>query len=203
MTDQNGSDNSESTGLNNGNGGRKLFERQPHESMRAYESFMIYRDMGPSRTTEKTSYRTGKTHSWMQDLSQRWNWVERAKAYDDFMDGIRLDHEIKLRKEAVERHIRIGQGLQGLSAKQMNELKKQIEAAESGEINPDTGKPYQMPKMSLNDMARLIELGIRIERDGLGLANIRVEDQSPAPRVITKVIHVNESDEVLEEEEIK
>jgi hypothetical protein len=199
---ENGSNGNGTNGGKNGKATRKLFERQPGESSRAYDSFIVYRDMGPMRTLEKASWKTGKSHAWMQDLSQRWNWVERAAAYDEFMDGIRLDHEIRLRREAVERHMRIGQGLQGLSAKQMNELKRQIEAAERGDIDPDTGNPARMPAMSPADIARFIDLGVKIERDALGLANIRVDDQSPPKQVITKIIHVDQNDNPLEGDDI-
>jgi hypothetical protein len=73
-------------------------ERLPQESQRAYRAFCIYRDMGPDRSLDQAWKRfraaSGPTKDrgsarrpghWA-DWSQKYHWVERAEAYDDFIE---------------------------------------------------------------------------------------------------------------------
>ena len=45
------------------------WERQPHESAKAYEAFCSYRDMGSSRSTAKVQQEIGKS----KRLIDRWS----------------------------------------------------------------------------------------------------------------------------------
>lgn len=73
-------------------------ERLPQESPRAYRAFCIYRDMGPDRRLDQAWKRfraasdptkdrgsARRPGNWA-DWSQKYHWVERAKAYDDFIE---------------------------------------------------------------------------------------------------------------------
>jgi uncharacterized membrane protein len=72
-------------------------ERLPRESPRAYRAFCVYRDLGPYRSLDQawrrfradsdptkdrgSARRPGHWAAW----SQKYQWVERAGAYDDFI----------------------------------------------------------------------------------------------------------------------
>lgn len=71
------------------------WERQPGETDASYRAFCTYRNMGPKRTLEavarkddkgiKKGYVPGCYCEW----SSQFRWVERAAAYDDYLDELR------------------------------------------------------------------------------------------------------------------
>jgi len=76
------------------------WDPQPGERPKAYESFRVYRDLGPKRTLlaasqaikgETGGKKGGKPPSHIERLASKWRWRERAKAYDDRHDRIRSE----------------------------------------------------------------------------------------------------------------
>jgi len=55
------------------------------ESSKAYEAFCIYRDLGQTRSCEQVSKEVAKNAHHIRRWSSRYNWVERAAAYDDYI----------------------------------------------------------------------------------------------------------------------
>jgi len=75
------------------------WERQERESEKAYSYFCCYRDLGKDRSTVKVQQEFSKSKRFMDRLSSKHNWVERARAYDDYLEReIRKANE----KELVE-----------------------------------------------------------------------------------------------------
>lgn len=93
----------------------QIWTRRKNEPNKAYGFFCIYRDLGPFRTIEKShkmaikqveelaqankdqhpikipTFETFRTHS------AKWGWVERCKAYDDFVDeNFRTENEKRI-----------------------------------------------------------------------------------------------------------
>lgn len=70
-----------------------LWDRQRGEPPVAFEAFCVYRDLLSERTLqrayEKRSGRKGKHGRYFATLSSQWKWVERAAAYDEYLDFIR------------------------------------------------------------------------------------------------------------------
>jgi len=62
----------------------EIWERQNNESSKAYAAFCVYRDLGPERSLEKVRQNLDKprTRKWLGEWSVKYNWVERAQAYD-------------------------------------------------------------------------------------------------------------------------
>ena len=58
------------------------WEQQPGESAKAFEAFAIYRDMGVERSVRKVTQRLNKSLTLIGKWSSRYNWPERARAYD-------------------------------------------------------------------------------------------------------------------------
>lgn len=88
----------------------ELWEQQKGERAKAFCCFTYYRDVGPARTLEKAHNKyiadTQDTIKITQfyTYSQRYNWVERARAYDQHCDEIaRLEREEAI-KEMEHRH---------------------------------------------------------------------------------------------------
>lgn len=74
------------------------WHRQPHETTKAFAAFVVYRDLGVERSIDKayaskratqqqpnsksTSHRESR---YWAEWSTKYNWVERATAYDDYL----------------------------------------------------------------------------------------------------------------------
>lgn len=91
----------------------QIWTRRKSEPGKAYALFCIYRDMGASRTLEKTVKEISEREELRQleitsigglsHYSAKWNWVERAEDYDDYLDeNFRTKHE----KRIMEMRIR-------------------------------------------------------------------------------------------------
>lgn len=87
-----------------GEGGEdKAWLIRPRESARAYEAFDLYCTLGARRSLElvrqeigeRSGVKTSKRH--IETWSARWDWVERARAWDE--------HEAGLRAAARERKV--------------------------------------------------------------------------------------------------
>jgi hypothetical protein len=71
-------------------------ERLPKESIRAYRAFCIYRDLGAARSLDKAwrgfqadqgkDATSARRPGHWADWSQKFDWFERAQAYDDLID---------------------------------------------------------------------------------------------------------------------
>ncbi|MCL5992354.1 MAG: hypothetical protein M1419_09690 [Bacteroidetes bacterium] len=80
------------------------WERQPGESEKLFDYFCIYRDMGPSRTIQRVADATGRAYVTMNLHSQKWNWINRAKAWADEKDRERRETIIREVREMAKRH---------------------------------------------------------------------------------------------------
>lgn len=78
---------------------------QPGETSKAYQAFVTYRDLGPSRTVQRVANDLQKSYSVVHGWSQKWAWYERiaawdsmpgqkmAEAYDEMAQRIAAQHE--------------------------------------------------------------------------------------------------------------
>ncbi len=72
---------------------RKPWERQKGEPQKFFTRFRVYRDMGPGRSVRLAceikrlpgNVQKGTYHTWATYAS-RWNWYQRAKAWDDWRE---------------------------------------------------------------------------------------------------------------------
>ena len=90
----------------------KPWERQEGESEKAFEAFAIYKDMGANRSIQMVGQKLGKSRVLIERWSSRWNWVERARAYDNVLEKEAEAAAIKERKEMLKRHVGISMQLQ-------------------------------------------------------------------------------------------
>ena len=98
------------------------WERQPHESAKAYEAFCSYRDMGSSRSTAKVGQELGKTKALMDRWSSRWEWVWRCRQYDAFMGRQQQDKHQQDILDALDRHAYLARLMQNKSLEKMQSL---------------------------------------------------------------------------------
>ena len=130
---------------------RCSWERQFNESRKAFEAFVVYRDMGHARSQVKVARELGKSAQLIARWSAKWSWVSRIEEWIDEQDREnRLSQENAI-KEMNERQAtagslmltRVYQALQGMSE------------SDIAKFNP-------------NQLARLSEASVKLERPARG-----------------------------------
>ena len=111
-------------------------ERLPQESPRAYRAFCIYRDLGPDRSLDQawkrfcaasdptknrgSARRPGHWAAW----SQKYQWVERAEAYDDLI-------EEESRNAAAERRRQLHEARSQFQSEEQQRIENQVRNADA------------------------------------------------------------------------
>ena len=98
------------------------WEQQPGESAKAFEAFAIYRDMGVERSVRKVTQRLNKSLTLIGKWSSRYNWPERARAYDRDLDRQAHAQAVRDVRSMTNRHIRITMQLQAKALEALEQL---------------------------------------------------------------------------------
>jgi len=127
----------------------EIWERVPGESSKAYEAFCIYRDLGVDRSIEKTAKNRLKpgSYSWLRNWSSKYNWVERARAYDDYLEREKRKEQEKAILEMVERHTKEAMALQQKALERLKSL-------DPNELSTRDVLNYLMEAMKLERLSR-------------------------------------------------
>lgn len=123
------------------------WERQKGESPQAFEAFSIYRDMGSKRGLRSVAQRLDKSFTLISRWSRTWEWVERARAYDNDLERQERAEAAKDLKEARKRQRKTGYFMQ----------KKATEALDK----------LNVEDLDANAIIRLIVEGAKLERGNL------------------------------------
>lgn len=121
------------------------WERQPEETEKAYEAFLVYKNLGPGRTFTAVSRRLQKSGTLIQRWKNRYNWEQRAAAFDRENERKEQQSIQKARAQMVKRHIKLGLAVQG----------KAIKALEA--MDPDELKP--------GDIRDFLRFGVSLEKE--------------------------------------
>lgn len=136
----------------------------PGETPKAYRAFAIYRNLRTDRSLEAVAQRLHVSKTHVARWSTRFNWVERAIAYDVHVAAIASEMALEDHAAVNARHARLGKAMQD-------------RAAASLETNPPK-------KMTAAEVAALGKTGVTIERDALGMATrTEVTGKDGAPLV--------------------
>ncbi len=104
------------------------------ETRKAFEAFKLYRDQGPGRSLAKTAELvygspTGSIRQ-IEKWSSRFDWVDRAAAWDDWYDLIRreaiAEYERAKGTERAEREARIQERVLGLKEQFVERLEQML-----------------------------------------------------------------------------
>ena len=71
------------------------------ETDRAYWDFVVYRDLGPTQSSKRLAKGWQKTRNHLQDSVRKYQWRERARAFDAYVDQRKVDAVVN---EAVAMH---------------------------------------------------------------------------------------------------
>lgn len=121
------------------------WEQQPGESMKAFEVFCAYRDLGPKRSIERAAHLSGKRWTnYVRSWSAKYHWVARAKAYDVEQDRKKRALEDAEREKMAERHLKVSMAM----------IDKAFQAVEK--MKPES--------LMAQDVSRLVEVASKLER---------------------------------------
>lgn len=135
----------------------QAWERQPKESIQAYEAFCIYRDMPYEEEPEKRSIRKvaeklNKTRGLLGNWSTTWNWQERCREYDNELQRIEFEERKEAIKQMQERHLSIAMEI-------LSKAEEALEGLPESELDP---------KNLLNYIIRGIEIERRVRIEQMG-----------------------------------
>lgn len=143
---------------------RQLWERLPHETPKQYHAFCHYRDLPPSRRSifeawlEHKRICEGKALS--REEASRWSisrwakwasmndWAGRAAAWDEEVDRRKRLAYLEAIEQMSQRHAKLAMRLQEIALKRLESL------------SPGA--------MRAQDIQKLLEMAIRIEREAMG-----------------------------------
>lgn len=136
----------------------ELWERQPGETARAFEAFVVYRDMGASRSIRKVAQNLNKAVTTLAEQSSKYEWVKRVAAWDAEQDRINriemLDDMAKTRKKQRDQ------------ARKMQE--KGMELLEN----------IRLGDAKLSEIVSLLKAGMEQERIAIGDVGEVIEERS-------------------------
>lgn len=141
--------------------GRKLWEQLPNESDKAYNAFLVYRDIGRTRSLpaayRKHSGKDAKQANGQWNLwSDRFNWRERARAWDIEQDQIKTDAYSETVKRMFDRQIKVSLAFQ-------QKVVERLESMQATDLDP-------------KDMVRWFKAAVEIERIARGVKDGKMPD---------------------------
>lgn len=133
------------------------WDRQPDESAKAYAAFCAFRDMGAlKRSVLGLARQLERGHDWLQEWSTRWDWRKRAEAWDAHLEEEGRLAQIDAVRDMNDRQARAG----------MLILRKIAQRLEGDDV--ENIKALDINKLTASDIAKLAEVGARMERMARG-----------------------------------
>jgi hypothetical protein len=144
------------------------WESQKFETRKAFQAFVIYRDMGINRSYRKVANQLGKSQTLIHRWAKRWEWQKRITDFEDYMADQSVKSQLEQIREMNERHILGAQLMYGKGVQKLSN------------INP--------LNLSHEEARRLVETSIKVERLARGIATENVQESvSGETRVIFEV----------------
>lgn len=84
---------------------QELWEKLPHEPLRSFKAFQVYRDMGFRRSKPEVAKRMNISLNQVQKYAKKWRWEERVEAWERHLDRVRTETIKEEVKEMTARHI--------------------------------------------------------------------------------------------------
>ena len=123
----------------------KSWERQPRESVQAFEAFDLYCKMGADRSLRRVARELSKSDTLIKRWSSAWSWQKRSRDYDNELKRHEVEEQKKNLKKMQQRQIQTAMLLQ----------KKAVEALDK----------LQFDDLAPKDILRFISEGAKLERE--------------------------------------
>lgn len=155
--------------------GGQPWERWPGETGRAYEAFLVYREMDRgSRSITKVAQKLDKSRTLIGRWSKRWRWIFRSDHWDAHVDRLTEQNLAERLGQLAERHEILARGAMAAASKALENL---IAALSSKDNVPAYGAVIA----SVDTIIRLqqdlaAQMRERLERTGIGGVPVDIAD---------------------------
>lgn len=142
---------------------KKPWERQPGESVKAFDAFEVYLYMGSQRSIRAVSEKLSKSEALIKRWSSQWYWVRRVAEFRS--EDARQAREARNNaiREMQDRHYQLGMGLESMATYELEIL----QAKASAEL--DKNPVERLSVANISQLLRFAELGSRIQREAKGV----------------------------------
>jgi hypothetical protein len=146
----------------------KKWLRQKGERSKAFKLFCIYRDLGPTRSLDQVHQKFNAdsknsiSHRQIASYSTQNDWVERAEAYDDFVDEMQVEKNLQAIVEMNRRQAEDAVQIQKQALDDFNNAEEDLRSMASLESRK-------------NAAVRTWKVGVDTERLARGMATEKVE----------------------------
>jgi len=138
--------------LNPKKDGTNVWDRLEGEPEAAWDAFKEYRELAPDeRTVVAVARKMDKNESGLRRWSKRYQWAERARAFDGHLDTIEIDAILLERVEASKRRIKLADSLLQVAEAQLQSWLDDLSCGIKLDLTP-------------YEVARIIEIGYKIDR---------------------------------------
>lgn len=131
---------------------KSLWERQKNESTKAYEAFLIFRDLGAGRTFIAVSEKLRKSDGLIRRWAKKYFWQARADAWDKEISEQAVKKASEEYAKMLEMQINLGRMLQAKAAKAIQSMNFE-----------------NVSIKSLPSVVNAINVGVEIERSARNL----------------------------------
>ena len=100
----------------------KPWERQEGESVKAYEAFQCYLNLGETRSPRLVSEQLSKSRQLISRWSANYQWVERVAAYENDLQRQAHAEAVKKARQMADRHISIAMKMQQKALQALKEM---------------------------------------------------------------------------------
>lgn len=100
----------------------KPWERQEGESVKAYEAFQCYLNLGETRSQRLVSEQLSKSRQLISRWSANYQWVERVAAYENDLQRQAHAEAVKKARQMADRHISIAMKMQQKALQALKEM---------------------------------------------------------------------------------
>lgn len=137
----------------------KPWERQPGETPKQWEAFVLYRDMGSERSIQKVADALGKTKPNLGLWSRNNHWVDRSNAWDAEVDRLNRLQQVKDIKKMREKHTAIASAMLVKAAQALNQIP--VDDIKASDVSKMVAVASELERISRGDVGEVIE-----HRDG-------------------------------------
>ena len=123
------------------------WDRQKGESARAFEAFLVYLQMGPERSVRAVAQKLSKSHTLAGRWSSTYHWVERCRAWDNYLQQEAKKAAAAAVRNMNRRHAQMAAAIQGTAMQALQERGADM-------VNP-------------NNFAAIVKLAAELERQSL------------------------------------
>lgn len=130
------------------------WERKKGESSESYAAFKLYYQMGDKRSCAKVAKNLGRSNTLISGWCSKWDWVERARAYDNELARQEFAEACNAVKKMNEQQAQIGLLIQKKALEALKEMK-------SKELYPKLLLQYLVQGAGLERKARDSDIEIK------------------------------------------